>query len=316
MTEMIVPKVSVCIPVYNGKQFLQQTVDSALRQSFPDFEILIIDNASTDGTTKLAEEMAARNSKLRLIINNHNIGLVGNLNRCLEHAQGTYIKFLMADDMLLPGCLEQMMAALELHQSVKLVTCGRLIIDALGSNLGVKVYMREHGIVQGKKVITRCLFGGNYIGEPSAVMFRKCDITGAFREDMPQLSDMDMWFQLLEQGDLLSMEKPLCAFRTHAAQMTHANIKSGMLVEDNIKLFETYSQKPYLESTWLLKLQHKLLMTYRIWISRQYISDIRREMLLKKYASRFVYKFMPVADLVYKLKSRVAGVKYQTTSSQ
>lgn len=307
MTEMLAPKVSICIPVYNGERFLQQAVESVLSQSYPSFEILIIDNASTDGTSKLAADYAAGNCKVRLFNNDKNIGLVGNLNRCLALAQGKYIKLLMADDLLLPGCVEQMVKGLDLHQTAKLVTCGRLIIDALGNKLGVKSYMRDDGIVQGSKAIARCLFGGNYIGEPSAVMFRKCDVAGAFREDLPQLSDMDMWFQLLEQGDLLSIAKPLCAFRTHPAQMTHANVKSGILVDDNIKLFETYSQKPYLEATWLLKLQFKLLMTYRIWISRQYISDEKKKMTLNKYASEAAYKFMPVVGFVQNLKSRLFG---------
>jgi glycosyltransferase involved in cell wall biosynthesis len=305
MTEMLAPKVSICIPVYNGERFLQQAVESALRQSYSDFEILIIDNASTDGTVKCAEEMTSASGKVRLYINDQNIGLVGNLNRCLDLAKGDYIKFLMADDLLQPDCLERMVVPLESHQSVKLVTCGRRIIDALGNKLGTKAYLRDDCIVQGGKVITRCLFGGNYIGEPSAVMFRKCDVTGIFREDLPQLSDMDMWFQLLELGDLFSIAKPLCAFRTHAAQMTNANVKSGILVEDNIKLFETYSQKPYLDITWLLKSQHKLLMTYRIWMSRKYTSYEKRQFALNHYAYKFIYPFMPVIEFALNRRSQI-----------
>lgn len=304
------PKVSVCIPAFNAADYLRQAVESVVGQNYRDFEIVIVDNCSTDHTESLVSELQQlNNGRIRFYQNDHNIGLVGNLNRCLEYAKGAYIKFLCADDMLLPECLEKMAAGLDLHPSVKLVSCGRLVIDMYGHKLGTRHYMAGDNIVGGKQVITRCLFGGNYIGEPTAVMFRKADLKGCFREGMPQLSDMDMWFQLLEQGDLLSLEKPLCAIRSHPAQMTHANVKSGRLIEDNIKLFETYSQKSYLEATWLLMLQHKLLMTYRVWVSRKSISDETREMVLHRYASKLAYTLMPVVGLAFRLKERIVGTK-------
>lgn len=310
MIDTNTPKVSVCIPAFNAADYLRQAVESVLAQDYQDYEIVIVDNCSTDHTANLVSELQQlSNGRVRFYQNNRNIGLVGNLNRCLEYAKGAYIKFLCADDMLLPGCLNKMAAGLNLHPSVKLVSCSRLIIDMYGNKLGTRRYVAGDNIVGGKQVITKCLFGGNYIGEPTAVMFRKTDLKGCFREDMPQLSDMDMWFQLLEQGDLLSLEKPLCAIRSHSAQMTHTNVKSGRLIEDNIKLFETYSQKSYLEATWLLMLRHKLLMTYRVWVSRKSISNEKRKMVLDRYASRLAYKLMPVVELALRLKERIVGTE-------
>lgn len=310
MIDTNTPKVSICIPAFNAADYLRQAVESVLGQDYQDYEIVIIDNCSTDHTVSLVSELQQlSNGRIRFYQNDRNIGLVGNLNRCLEYAKGAYIKFLCADDMLLPGCLEKMAAGLDLHSSVKLVSCGRLVIDMYGNKLGTRHYVAGDNIVSGKQVITRCLFGGNFIGEPTAVMFRKTDLKGCFHEDMPQLSDMDMWFQLLEQGDLLSLEKPLCAIRSHPAQMTHSNVRSGRLIEDNIKLFETYSQKSYLESTWFLRLQHKFLMTYRIWVSRKSISDETRKMVLDQYASRSAYVLMPVVKLALHLKERMASTK-------
>lgn len=310
MIDTNTPKVSVCIPAFNAADYLRQAVESVLEQDYRDYEIVIVDNCSTDHTASLVSELQQlSNGRIRFYQNNRNIGLVNNLNRCLEHAKGAYIKFLCADDMLLPECLEKMATGLDLHPSVKLVSCGRLVIDRYGHKLGTRHYVAGDNIVSGKQVITRCLFGGNYIGEPTAVMFRKTDLKGCFREDMPQLSDMDMWFQLLEQGDLLSLEKPLCAIRSHPAQMTHANVRSGRLIEDNIRLFETYAQKSYLEATRLLRLQHKLLMTYRVWVSRKSISGETRKMVLDRYASRSAYALMPVVELALHLKERMASTK-------
>lgn len=297
MEKSSTPEVSVCIPTFNGAGYLRQAVESVLKQNYHNLEIVIVDNCSTDHTEGMVSELQQlSNGRIRFYQNDRNIGLVANLNKCLEYAKGAYIKFLCVDDMLLPGCIEQMVKGLDLHPSARLACSSRLIIDNDGNKLGIRKYANGDTVVCGSQAITRCLFGGNYIGEPTAVMFRKADLKGCFRLDLPQLSDMDMWFQLLEQGDLLYLVKPLCAIRSHPSQMTHANVKSGMLVEDNIKLFEAYSQKPYLETTWLLRLRHKLLMTYRVWVSRKSISDKKRKMVLKRYASKPAYMLMPVVS--------------------
>jgi len=298
--------VSVCIPVFNGAEYIRQAVESALEQSYQNIEVIIVDNCSTDNTEALSEALVKEGRGLiRYFQNERNIGLVANLNRCLDLAEGAYIKFLCVDDILLPECIEKMVEGFELHDSVKLVGSSRLIVDEHGHRLGVRRYKKKELVVSGSQAITRCLYGGNYIGEPTAVMFRKNDLKGWFREDLPQLSDMDMWFQLLEHGDLLNLSTPLCAIRSHAAQMTHANIKSGMLVHDNIKIFELYSNKSYINTNQILLLKHKLLMTYRIWVSRQAITTEERGVLLERYASRFAYWLMPLVGLALFLKRRL-----------
>lgn len=295
MSESYVPKISVCIPSFNGADFLRQAVESVLDQNSQSYEIVIVDNASVDQTVNIVEDLLKKGiSCIRFYQNSHNIGLAGNLNKCLEYAQGEYIKFLCVDDVLLPGSLEIMSAALDNHQSVKLVCGGRVYINKINEKLDFKRYASKRLVVSGHKVISRCLFGKCYIGEPSAVMFRKKDLKGYFREDLPQLMDMEMWFQLLEKGELLSIESPLCSIRLHSEQMTYKNIRSGSLLDDNVKIFDSYSQKPYLETTPFMVIQHKFLMTYRVWISRKFISDKKKKLVLKRYASKLAYVLMPI----------------------
>jgi glycosyltransferase involved in cell wall biosynthesis len=107
------PKVSVCIPVRNGGDFLPLAVDSVLQQSFDDYELIIVDNCSTDGTVKWIEEKASTAPKIHFYQNATNIGLVGNFNACLGYARGEYIKFLCADDLLLPESVQRMSDALD-----------------------------------------------------------------------------------------------------------------------------------------------------------------------------------------------------------
>ena len=303
MSRSNLPKISVCIPTYNGADYLRQAVESVLVQDSRIYEIVIVDNASVDQTVRIVEDLKeGGEGRIRFYQNDKNIGLAGNLNKCLEYARGEYIKFLCVDDLLLPECLERMSVALDTHQSVTLVCGGRVYVNESNEMLGSKRYASQNIIVPGNKVISRCLYGKCYMGEPSAVMFRKKDLTGSFREDLPQLMDMEMWFRLLEQGELLSIEIPLCSIRMRSEQMTYKNIRSGKLLDDNVKLFDSYSKKSYLDATPLQVIQHKFLMAYRVWISRKFISDQKKKLVLRKYASKSAYLLMPLVWFVIGLR--------------
>ena len=125
-----VPKVSLCIPVYNGARFLAETMRSALAQDYADFELVVSDNASTDETP----QVVAGFDDPRIVYSRseRNLGPVGNFNRCLELARGRYTKILCADDLLYPTCLSRQVAILEedAGQAISLVSCARDIIDA------------------------------------------------------------------------------------------------------------------------------------------------------------------------------------------
>lgn len=307
MSEPNTPKVSICVPTFNGAEYIRQAIRSVLDQDYQDYEIVVVDNASTDQTEAILEDLLLQaGERLRFYKNDQNIGLAGNLNKCLEYARGAYIKFLCVDDLLLPGCLGKMVAGLDTYPAVTLVCGGRQAINKSGELLGFKRYAPQDKVISGHKAITRCLFGGNLIGEPTAVMFRKRDTGSSFRSDLPQLMDIEMWFRLLEQGALLNLADSVCAIRTHDAQMTQINIKSGKIVSDSVKLFDEYSRKEYLKPTFLRVMQHKLLMTYRVWVSRKYLSNENRKEVLGQYAWRMAYPLMPFIGLAVALKTRLA----------
>ena len=103
MTTVRLPKVSVAIPVYNGESHLAETIDSVLAQSWDDFELIICDDRSTDGSLDVAASRA--DGRIRILRNDRNLGFGGNWNRCLAATQGSYIKILPQDDLLHPDCL-------------------------------------------------------------------------------------------------------------------------------------------------------------------------------------------------------------------
>lgn len=121
-----VPEISVIIPMYQAAKFIERAVNSVLSQSFRDFELIVIDNCSQDDSYALVEKI--RDERIRLFKNEENIGLNGSLNKGLSLAKGTYIKFLCADDMLRPNCLERM-HAYAIAQKCELLYCNADFVD-------------------------------------------------------------------------------------------------------------------------------------------------------------------------------------------
>jgi len=289
------PKISVCIPVRNGGDFLPLAVDSVLQQSFEDYELIIVDNCSTDGTVKWVQEKLSTAPRIRFYQNATNIGLVGNFNACLGYAQGGYIKFLCADDFLLPESIRRMSDALDADSDVALVVGGRRLVDEKGAPTAPLRYAAENAKVPGIQVINRCLFGKNYIGEPSAVMFRKNMAHRGFQESLPQLMDLEMWFHLLEQGAMISLADDVCAIRQYSGQMSQQNIKSGALIDDNVRLFDAYGNKPYIRNTWMNRTSRKIRIAYRVWMCRDALNTAKRNQILTASSSKiFYYTMMPM----------------------
>jgi glycosyltransferase involved in cell wall biosynthesis len=309
MEENYRPKVSVCIPTYNGANYLPHAVASVIGQTYSDYEIVIVDNNSCDETDVVAKNLCQIYSGLiRYYRNTTNLGLAGNLNQCILHARGDYIKLLCVDDLLLPQCLEASVHALDTYPSVALVTGWRLMINEDDVQFDIRVYKTEDCIIDGKTAITQCLYSSNYIGEPPAVMFRKGDfskLASGFKASLPQLMDMDLWFRLLEAGNLFNLGRPVCSIRVHYGQLTKANTVSGALVQDNIKVFNEFSQKLYISTTRRRRFQQRLMMTYRIWCCRESLSAAERRELLISHAYKILYPFMSLAPLA----ARLAAVK-------
>ncbi|MCG8515497.1 MAG: glycosyltransferase [Halanaerobiales bacterium] len=115
------PQVSIIIPVYNREKLIEETVKSALNQTYQDFEIIIGDNKSTDQSYQILQGLAAHNNKIKVFQNKQNLGPVKNWLECLNRAQGQYIKILFSDDLLADNFLEKTVAILEKNKDVSFV---------------------------------------------------------------------------------------------------------------------------------------------------------------------------------------------------
>jgi glycosyltransferase involved in cell wall biosynthesis len=250
------PKVSVCLDSFNYGRFLPEAIESVLDQSFQDFEIIISDDCSTDNSFGIARRYAAQDSRIKALRNPDNLGMVKNRNVCLARARGEYVKWLHADDFLCSTeALGRMAAALDDNDAVSLVASARRIVDEKSQPLATWSCFAQQRPMAGTSVINRCLFEQrNLIGGPSAVMFRRALAGRGFDEAFFVMSDLEMWFHLLEQGCFSYIEEPLCAFRKHRRQQTEKDRGSLAPARENRELLRRYLHKPYVRlRRWIWK---------------------------------------------------------------
>jgi hypothetical protein len=239
------PAVSVLVPTYNYARFLPEALASVLAQNFRDFEVIVSDDASTDGSASVLREFAARDPRVRCTIQPVNLGMIGNWNWCLGQARGRHLKFLFGDDVLAsPDSLGRLVALLDAEPRAQIAASARWLIDGRSQIFGLADELRG-GFHDGPALIARCLrTRTNLIGEPSVVMFRRPDFPASFRDAYRQIVDLEMWFQQLMHGGLVYTPEPLCGFRCHGEQQTVVNHRSERPHIEMLQLLEQYAGVP------------------------------------------------------------------------
>ena len=207
--------VSVCIPAYNSADYIGRTVTSVLDQTYPDVELFVVDDCSTDATAEVLAGFA-EDPRVHIVVNERNLGAVGNWNRTLALAGGPYVKLVCGDDVLYPSCLERQVEALELHPQASMAAARRDIIDERDRVLFKRRGLSGlAGLVAGHDAIRAAVRSGtNPFGEPFSVLIRRTAVeeVGEFR-DRAYVIDLDYWTRILQVGDLVAIPESLGAFR-------------------------------------------------------------------------------------------------------
>ncbi|HWY30013.1 MAG TPA: glycosyltransferase [Candidatus Acidoferrum sp.] len=261
---MNTPLVSILLPVYNGKKFLKECLDSILAQDFANLEILIADDDSSDGSAALLENYAARDGRIRWWKNRQNLGMVENWNSLLCEARGEYIKFVFQDDKLLSAsAVSELVQPLVNQPNVILIVSATQVIDEKSRILGTRDHFRP-GLSGGKEVIQRCLGqNANLIGEPSVVMFRRSRCNGGFNPQLRHIVDLEFYFRLLEQGDFNYISKPLAAFRQHPDQQSAKNHRNGIVAKEHVWLMQEFLARPWIGQLAKRETQFNLIRSCR-----------------------------------------------------
>ena len=242
------PKLSVCLPTYNGVNYLAQAIESILNQSYVDFELVICDDASKDSTFELLQKYAVNDKRIRLYRNEHNIGLFANYNKCLAYASADLIKLFAQDDLLSPTALERCIDVFEREPDVVLVSVARNLINSDGLTIDSESIHRSTdvfpsgAVVAGFQVIEKCLLPViNFVGEPSTIMYRRSAAGDGFDPSFRHLGDLDYWLRILMEGSYYHISENLCSFRCHNESSSVANALGLVVGTDLIKLSKKFS---------------------------------------------------------------------------
>jgi len=220
-------EVSVIIPTYNSARYLSDAIDSVLAQTFRDFEVLVIDDGSTDDTASLMRQY----SRPVRYIRQENGGVSRARNRGIDESRGRYVAFLDADDAWGQHKLERQLSALDQNRDYHACYCAFIVGDSQLSPLETRRSKR------GGPTIEDLLLRGNIVGTPSTVLCERSlfKVAGRFDPETSQCADWDMWVRIASQTDFLYLDESLVTYRRHDANMSR---NAGLLERDSLRVLE------------------------------------------------------------------------------
>lgn len=224
------PRVSIVIPTYNSARWLGEAVDSALAQSLRDIEVLVFDNASTDGTPAL---MATYDDQ-RLVYTRcaENVGFAGNVTRGIRAARGDYFMVLGADDILDPRFVEVAVSRLDAEPAAAMIHGGAIWIDDDGQAIG-RFDGRWPARCSGDDAFVRTFTEGFCY---SCVLSRTAPVKklGAMDEAWGMISDSWLFLKLCLAGDVLFIEEPLVRYRVRDSSLSFELYADGKMFDDHL----------------------------------------------------------------------------------
>lgn len=224
------PEVSVCIPAFRAEPFLRSSIESVLAQTYADWELVVVDNASPDRTGELARSYD--DPRIVVHTNPATVPLADNWNRAVSLCRGRLVKLLPADDQIRPDCLELQVKMMDAHPGTALVACRRDLVDADGRVLAAGRGLRHlDGPRPSAEVIREILRSGiNPLGEPGGWLFRREDFdrVGGFDPALAGAVDLDLATRLLLLGGFVGVRDPLAAFTVRGDSYTARTMRAQL----------------------------------------------------------------------------------------
>lgn len=210
------PKVSVIIPTYNRAHLIRLTLESVRRQTFRDYEIVVVDDGSTDGTGEVVAECAPEARYLW----QENVGIPEVLNVCVRESRGEYVAFLGSDDALLPGTLERQAGLLDANPNVGLVHGAAWLMNEEGrlTEMLKPPFAQGSYVRSGQEEVVDLLMS-NHIVAPTVMARKRCfDDAGLFDGRFGLYEDWNMWTRILRRWDVGYIDEPLTFYRVHSGE--------------------------------------------------------------------------------------------------
>ena len=263
------PSVSIILPVYNGIKYLPQSVESILGQDFTDFEFLILDDCSTDGSWEWLQLL--EDNRVSLFRNEQNRGLFYNLNFLIKKSKGGIIKLWSQDDVMYPNCIGAIVAFHQQYPQIGFSYTGRDYIDGSGNNLNIQQHDDTPEIVSPVLHARIAFFTGSIAGNIANVAINKSafEKTGLFNEQMKISADFEMWVRLAKDYPVGFIKKPLVQLRNHKEQLSGQEKYFIYHLKEDIQVYHlllSYVNDIQKREGWKLLRNNKLLFYYTLML--------------------------------------------------
>jgi glycosyltransferase involved in cell wall biosynthesis len=255
------PLVSVCLPAYNAERWIASAVESVLAQTYERVELVVSDGASTDGTAEIVGSYG--DPRIRLEVALERLPAVVNYNRSIQLSRGDCVKFLHADDVLEPSCIEEMVGLAREDPGIGLVFARRAVALEEPDNPSDIAWIEEHAnpharfgrlerVNEGMDLFRQMLdtgFEGNWVGEPSSVlMTRKCLVKiGLFSPRLRQVMDLELWLRAMLRYRIGFIDAIQSTYLHHGESITGENARLGHDWLDHLWLLEGLLREPLQE---------------------------------------------------------------------
>ena len=233
MESNVQPLVSVVTPVYNGEKYLAECIESVLSQSYENWEYLIVNNCSTDGSPDIAKEYAKRDKRILVHHNTEFLPIIHNWNHALSliSSRSRYCKVVHADDWLFPNCISKMVRIAEEHPEVGIVGAHRLEGDTVAGKLPY-----PGNVVSGRDICNSTLKRDFSFGLPTALLIRSDLIRqrGRFYNEAYFHADKEACYDILQHCDFGFVHETLSYTRRHSTSQTmmYAQVNNTVIMEN------------------------------------------------------------------------------------
>ena len=268
---MRTPKVSVVMPVYNGELYMCAAIESILKQTFTDFELIIINDGSSDSSSKIIESFS--DPRIVYINNSENTGLAKVRNKGLDVVRGEYIAWLDCDDISLPTRLEKQVNLLDVNLDIGI--CGTWVKTIDGESENIWRYPTDSGFIRARMLFDDPL-------ATSSVMLRAACISVQrlrFNLDYPPAEDYELWERISREWDVTNIPEVLTYYRIHPMQ-------TSVVKEIQQKASVWEIQKRMLAQLGIEPTKEEKLLVLDIGVGWRFIPEIERVLSSKKWLEK------------------------------
>lgn len=231
--------ISVVLPTYNGVEFLRESIESVLAQDTDDFELIVCDDGSNDGTREILDEYTG--PRCRIIRNERNLGLFPTLNRLMREATTEWVHLWSQDDRMLPGCLRRTVEFAKAHPDAGMIYSRMYFIDDRGHRFSEGKDDITPEVVSPQLAARIMYYFGSIAGNIANVTLRRdaFEELGGFREDLLVSGDYEFWSRLSEKFPIGFQPELLLELRTHSGQFSRQSRSGPQFIRENREIHDS-----------------------------------------------------------------------------